>query len=111
MKGKILFAAGMGVGYVLGTRAGRARYDELKRAADSFWNSPRVKYRVDQVEDFVKEKAPEVAEFVSDGAKKFVSQVTGTSTKKPAATSTKSSNSAAKKSAANSPVASSGSSS
>ena len=54
MRGKILFAAGLAVGYVLGTRAGRERYEEIKRAADSFWNSPRVKRRVDQVEDFVK---------------------------------------------------------
>lgn len=114
MKGKILFAAGLGVGYVLGTRAGRERYEELKRAVDSFWNSPRVKHRVDQVESFVKEKAPEVAEFVSDGAKKIVNQVTGTSTKKPAAKTTttpKSSSSTAKKPATKPRAASSGSSS
>jgi len=115
MRGKILFAAGLAVGYVLGTRAGRERYDEIKRAADSFWNSPRVKRRVDQVEDFVKEKAPEVAEFVSDGAKKIVNQVTGASSKKPAAkTTTKSSTSSAstpKKPATRSKTASAGSSS
>jgi hypothetical protein len=77
MRGKILFAAGLAVGYVLGTRAGRERYEQLKNAALGFWNDPRVQHRVDQVEDFVKEKAPEVAEFVSDGAKKVVDQVTG----------------------------------
>jgi hypothetical protein len=75
MRGKILFSAGLAVGYVFGTRAGRERYEQLKRTAESFWNSPRVKQRVDQVEDFVKEKAPEVAEFVSDGAKQLVNQV------------------------------------
>lgn len=119
MRGKILFAAGLAVGYVLGTRAGRERYDEIKRAADSFWNSPRVKRRVDQVEDFVKEKAPEVAEFVSDGAKKIVNQVTGASSKKPATkTATKSasksgtaSTTTAKKPATRSRAAGSGSSS
>ncbi len=114
MRGKILFAAGLAVGYVLGTRAGRERYEELKRAAASFWNDPRVKNRVDQVEDFVKEKAPEVAEFVSDGAKKVVNQVTGKSAKKPAAkssTASKTSTTAAKKPATRSRAASSGSSS
>ncbi|MDO9591437.1 MAG: YtxH domain-containing protein [Microcella sp.] len=110
MRGKILFATGMAVGYVLGTRAGRERYEELKRAAQSFWNDPRVKHRVDQVEDFVKEKAPEVAEFVSDGAKKVVDQVTGKSTKKPAAKTTKPST-AAKKPATRTRAASAGSSS
>jgi len=77
MRGKILFAAGLAVGYVLGTRAGRERYEHLKGAVTAFWNDPRVQKRVDQVEDFVKEKAPEVAEFVADGAKNLVGQVTG----------------------------------
>lgn len=87
MRGKILFAAGLAVGYVLGTRAGRERYEQMARAARSFWNDPRVQRRVDQVEDFVKEKAPEVAEFVSDGAKKVVDQVTGRGATKPATSS------------------------
>ena len=82
MKGKILFVAGLGLGYVLGTRAGREKYDELRTAALKVWNDPRVQKQVDNVEDFVKDKAPEVAEFVSDNAKKVVAQVSG---KKPAA--------------------------
>lgn len=77
MRGKILFATGLAVGYVLGTRAGRERYEQLKRAAQGFWNDPRVQRRVDQVEGFVRENAAEVVEFVSDGAKKVVGQVTG----------------------------------
>lgn len=77
MRGKILFATGLAVGYVLGTRAGRERYEQLKRAAQGFWNDPRVQRRVDQVEGFVRENAAEVAEFVTDGAKKVVGQVTG----------------------------------
>jgi hypothetical protein len=86
MKGKILFVAGLGLGYVLGTRAGRQKYDELKAAALKVWNDPRVQKQVDAVEDFVKDKAPEVAEFVSDGAKILVDKVSGKSTpaKKPA---------------------------
>lgn len=28
--------------YVLGAKAGRTRYRELKHAADEFWNDPRV---------------------------------------------------------------------
>lgn len=105
MRGKILFAAGLAVGYVLGTRAGRERYEQLKNAAMGFWNDPRVQHRVDQVEDFVKEKAPEVAEFVSDGAKKVVDQVTGRGpAKKPVASkpAAKKPTTAAKKPAATS---------
>jgi hypothetical protein len=91
MKGKILLVAGLAIGYVLGARAGRARYDELKSAANKLWNDPRVQRPVGQAEDFVKEKAPEVAEFVSDGVKKVVSQVrksSPTPAKKPATRST-----------------------
>lgn len=77
MKGKILFVAGLGLGYLLGTRAGREKYEELKAAALKVWNDPRVQKQVDAVEDFVKDKAPEVAEFVSDNAKKVVDKVSG----------------------------------
>jgi hypothetical protein len=84
VKGKILFVAGLGLGYVFGTRAGREKYEELRQAALKVWNDPRVQKQVDAVEDFVKDKAPDVAEFVSDNAKKVVAQVSG---KKPAAKS------------------------
>jgi len=84
VKGKILFVAGLGLGYVLGTRAGREKYEELRTAAMKVWNDPRVQKQVDAVEDFVKDKAPDVADFVSDNAKKVVAQVSG---KKPAAQS------------------------
>lgn len=77
MKGKILFVAGLGLGYVLGTRAGRAQYDQLKAAALKVWQDPRVQKQVDTVEEFVKEKAPEVADFVSDSAKNLVDKVAG----------------------------------
>jgi hypothetical protein len=99
VKGKILFVAGLGLGYVLGTRAGREKYEELRQAALKVWNDPRVQKQVDNVEDFVKDKAPEVAEFVSDNAKKVVAQVQG---KTPAKRSTSSSTSGSKPSTAKS---------
>ena len=88
MKGKILLLTGLAVGYVLGTRAGRERYEEIKSAANKLWADPRVQKPVKQAEEFVKDKAPEVAEFVSDGVKNVVSKVSGkpaTPAKKPAA--------------------------
>ncbi|MGY6497696.1 MAG: YtxH domain-containing protein [Microcella sp.] len=88
MRGKILFATGLAVGYVLGTRAGRERYNQIKRAADRFWGDPRVQRQVDKVDGYVRDKAPEVAEFVADGAKKVVTTVMN---KKDEATSSSSS--------------------
>lgn len=77
MKGKILLVVGLGIGYVLGTRAGREQYDKLKASAEKLWNDPRVQKQVDNAQEFVKDKAPDVAEFFSDGAKKVVAQVSG----------------------------------
>lgn len=77
MKGKILLVAGLGIGYVLGARAGRERYEEIKQLTQRLWGDPRVQKQVSNAEDFVKDKAPDVAEFLSDGAKKVVSQVAG----------------------------------
>lgn len=94
MKGKILLLTGLAVGYILGTRAGRERYEEIKTAANKLWSDPRVQKPVKQAEEFVKDKAPEVAEFVSDGVKDLVSKVSGkvaTAPKRPASPSTSSS--------------------
>ena len=77
MRGKILLFAGIGIGYVLGARAGRESYDRIARAADKFWSSPRVQKQVNTAEDFVKDKAPDVADFLADGAKRVVRQVSG----------------------------------
>ena len=38
MKGKIGLVVGIGVGYVLGTRAGRERYEQIKTQWLKVWN-------------------------------------------------------------------------
>jgi hypothetical protein len=89
VKGKILLVVGLGVGYVLGARAGRGRYEEIKDAAGKFWNDPRVQKQRANAEGFVKDKAPDVAEFISDGAKKVVSRASGAKTPTAAPTAAK----------------------
>lgn len=105
MRGKIVLLVGMGIGYVLGARAGRERYEDIKRAVSRFWNDPRVSQQVRNVEQFAKDKAPEVVDFIGDTTKKVIQHTpaksaseksagrTGTSTKKksPATKSTTSS--------------------
>ena len=93
MKNKILLVVGIGIGYVLGARAGRESYDRIAARVEKFWNSPRVQKQVNSAEDFVKDKAPDVADFLADGAKKVVRKVSGstsTTRKSPAKTTTKS---------------------
>jgi hypothetical protein len=42
MRTKVTFLAGFAAGYVLGTRAGRARYEQIRSAARAFASSPAV---------------------------------------------------------------------
>jgi hypothetical protein len=42
MRGKVMFVAGAAVGFVLGTKAGRERYEDMKNAAKKLLDSPSV---------------------------------------------------------------------
>jgi len=42
MRGKVMFVTGLGAGYVLGTRAGREKFDRMVAQARKFWESPTV---------------------------------------------------------------------
>jgi len=42
MRGSLMFSAGVGLGYVLGTRAGRARYEQIRGKAKQAWDSKPV---------------------------------------------------------------------
>ena len=75
MRGKILFIFGLAVGYVLGTRAGRERYEQIKAGAEKVWLDPRVQEQVHTVEEFVKDKAPDLADKATTAAKKVSSAV------------------------------------
>ncbi len=67
---KLSFLAGAAVGYVLGARAGRDRYEQIKTQANSIWSSDPVQAKVSQATDAAKTKAaPFVADLVSDAAK------------------------------------------
>jgi hypothetical protein len=76
MRGRILLLIGLAAGYVLGARAGREKYEQIARTAGRLWNDPRVQKQVDHASDYVKDKAPEVKEFVSDNVKKATDVVT-----------------------------------
>ena len=75
MRGKILFVFGLAVGYVLGNRAGRERYEQIKAGAEKVWLDPRVQEQVHTVEEFVKDKAPDLADKATTAVKKGSSTV------------------------------------
>jgi hypothetical protein len=80
MKGKIGLVVGLGVGYVLGTRAGRERYEQIKTQWLKVWNLDPVQERVDQVKDFVGQKAAAVPGALWNGVVKVVKSVGGDGT-------------------------------
>jgi len=97
MRGKILLVLGLGIGYVLGTRDGRARYNQMKNAALKVWNDPRVQEQVNAATEFVKENAPEVASAVTQNVKKIAERVEAArSVKAPSKPATRASQPASK---------------
>lgn len=75
--GKLSFLAGAAVGYVLGARAGRGRYEQIKTQAKRAWSNPKVQHTVSDVGETVKAKAPDVADKLGDAAKSAVRSHTG----------------------------------
>ena len=66
MQKKLIFVVGAAIGYVVGTRTGRAGYERLKHQAADVWQNPRVKKTVTEVEHFAKDKVPVVGEGFGD---------------------------------------------
>ena len=52
MNGKAGLIVGLAAGYVLGSRAGRERYNQIKEQALKVWNTDRVQEQVGKVKDF-----------------------------------------------------------
>lgn len=55
---KILLVAAAGAGYVLGSKAGRERYEQIRSVAGKTTSSPAVRKAASQVQSVVREKVP-----------------------------------------------------
>jgi hypothetical protein len=42
MRGKLMFITGLAAGFVLGSRAGREKYEEIRANAKKVWENPNV---------------------------------------------------------------------
>ena len=42
MRGKLMFIGGLAAGFVLGSRAGREKYEEIRTSAKKVWEHPTV---------------------------------------------------------------------
>jgi hypothetical protein len=65
---KLTMLVAGGVGYVLGTRAGRERYEQIKSGAQKLKNNPTVQKKAREATTAVKENAPGVKDKVAGAA-------------------------------------------
>jgi hypothetical protein len=65
---KLLLLAAAGVGYVLGSKAGRERYEQIRGTFNKVKDDPRVQEKAHQAADFVAEQAPVVKDKVAETA-------------------------------------------
>jgi hypothetical protein len=70
----------IGIGYVLGAKAGRERYEQIKGFATRVQSNPTVQQTASKAADVAKEKAPVVAEKVSQVADSATSSSSDTGT-------------------------------
>lgn len=77
MKGKVGLVIGLAAGYVLGARAGRERYEQIKEQAAKLWHTDPVQKQVDKAKAFGASAAKVVPGALWDGAKRVTSAASG----------------------------------
>lgn len=80
MRGKIGIVVGLAAGYVLGSRAGRERYDQIKSNFLKVWNTDPVQKQVSKAKDLGKTAALALPSAVWDGAVKVTKAATRSGT-------------------------------
>jgi hypothetical protein len=68
MKGRVALLTGTAIGYVLGTRAGRERYEQIKAQAQKIRSNPTVQAKAAQAQDYAKQQAPVVKDKAAEAA-------------------------------------------
>ena len=68
-----------GIGYVLGARAGRERYEQIRRTATRVKDNPTVQSAASSAADAAKEAAPVVKDKVVSAAESAADKVKGSS--------------------------------
>ena len=76
--GKLQILLGAGVGYVLGARAGRERYDQIEQQARKLWSNPKVQDAAGQAEDAARQAGAQARDKVQDAVGSVTSNDTPT---------------------------------
>jgi hypothetical protein len=77
MRYRFVFAVGLGVGYVLGTRAGRERYEQLVKLAHKAADSPAVQQAAGAVQAQAADLAKNTKSKIADRVPKLAGTARG----------------------------------
>lgn len=72
---KLTLLVGIAIGYVLGSRAGRERFEQIRSGAKKVANNPTVQSAASKAQETVAAQAPTVAEAVKEKATAAASAV------------------------------------
>lgn len=72
MRGKLILVVGLATGYVLGSRAGRPRYEQIKSGAEKVWNLAPVQQVAGAVSEFAGQRVDTVQLKAGNATKKAV---------------------------------------
>lgn len=74
MKAKAALLVGAGIGYVLGTRDGRERYDQMTAQLDRVRRDPRVRAKAAQTQEVARDAASSATGAVKDKVSEKVAE-------------------------------------
>lgn len=72
MKGKALFAVGVAVGYVWGSKSWPEVYRRVRGGTEKLWKNPEVQENVHQATEAVQESVPDILDNLYEAGKKFM---------------------------------------
>jgi len=72
VKGKALFAAGIAVGYVWGSKSWPEVYRRVRGGAEKVWKNPEVQENVHQATETVQESVPDILDNLYAAGKKLL---------------------------------------
>lgn len=85
---KIVTLGAAAIGYVLGARAGRERYEQIAGGARKVWSDPRVQKGVDDAKRTAQEQAPVVRDRITETAHKVSDKVSSDDSPRTTSTTT-----------------------
>ena len=86
IKNGLVASIAAGIGYVLGTKAGRSRFEEIRTRTKEFVESPKVQETVSKLSETVKQSAQKLPDPVANVVSAVADKAKGSTTESTAGT-------------------------